>query len=82
MIQETGVQLIPKTQKLVLAVSLLKTQHSMIQINVKCCNPEKGLAPSLLLAVVAFEKEPFIGLDYSRSTAIYIYIYIYIYKVP
>ena len=39
-------QVIPKTQTMVLDVSLLNTQHYKARIKDKWSNPGKGLAPS------------------------------------
>ena len=40
------VQVIPKTQKMVLDASLLYTQHYKVQINGKWCNPRKRVVSS------------------------------------
>ena len=50
---------IPKTQKMLLDASLLKTQHYKVWIKGKWYNPGKGVAPSLHLGVVAIEKGAF-----------------------
>ena len=38
-------QIILKTQKMVLDVTLLNTQHHKVQIKGKSCNPGKGVVP-------------------------------------
>ena len=53
-------RVIPKTQKIVLDISLLNSQH---KVRVKWSNPEKGVAPSLHLGVVAIEKRAFGSLS-------------------
>ena len=39
-------RVIPKTQKMILDVTLLNTQHYKVRIKVKWRNPGKGVAPS------------------------------------
>ena len=52
-------QVIPKTQKMVLDASLLKTQHYKVLIKGKRSNPRKGIVLSQHLGVVAIEKRDF-----------------------
>ena len=49
-------RVITKTQKMVLDASLLNTQHYKVQIKDKWSNPEKGVAPTLHLDIVAIKK--------------------------
>ena len=85
-------QVVLKTQKMVVGVSLLNTQHFKVRIKGKWSNPGKGVSPSLHLSVVAVEKGAFgspstiVGqLIYILNTYICIYVsvrihtYIYIY---
>ena len=50
---------IQKTQKMVLAATLLNTQHYKVRIKVKWSNPGKRVAPSPHLGVVAIKKGAF-----------------------
>ena len=77
----TSVRVIPKTQKMVLDATLLNTQHYKVRIKVKWSNPEKGVAPTLHLGVVAIEKGAFElpSTTVAKFTFYYDYIYMYIY---
>ena len=44
-------QVIPKTQKMVVAASLLNTQHYMVWIKGKWSNPQKRVAPLFYILV-------------------------------
>ena len=44
------------TQKMIINAFLLNTQPFKIRIKGKCCNPWKGISPTLHLGVVAIEK--------------------------
>ena len=52
-------RVIPKTQKMVLDVSLLNTQHYKVRINCKVEQSRKGVTPPLHIGVVAIEKGAF-----------------------
>ena len=60
-------RVIPKTQKLILDVALLNTQHNKVRIKVKWSNPGKGVGPSLHLGVVAIENGVFVSPMTSKS---------------
>ena len=70
-------RVIPKTQKMVLDATLLKTQHYKVRIEGKVeQSRERSSAPPLHFGVVAIEKGAF-GLPSTTVTKLYIYIYIY-----
>ena len=71
-------RVISKTQNMVLDDSFPYTQHYKVRIKSTCRNPRKGVAPSLDLGVVVFEKRAF-RLPAIEVCQLYIYIYIYIY---
>ena len=50
---------IPKTKKMVLDAFLLSIQHNKVRIKGKWSNPEKVVAPSLHLGIVAIKKRAF-----------------------
>ena len=73
-------QVIPKTQKMILDVSLLNTQNRKVRIKDKWSNPEKGVATSSTNCCCSYWKGGlWVTLDYSWPIYnIYIYIYIYV----
>ena len=65
-------RIIPNTQKMVLDVSLLYTQHYKIRINGKWSNPGKDVAPSPTSQCCSYWKGTFcIALDYGQPTYLY-----------
>ena len=70
---------IPKTQKIVLDTSFLKTQRYKVQIKGKVNNQEKGVASFTTLWYSSYRKGSLrFALDYGRQQLLYMYIYIYI----
>ena len=74
-------KVIPKTQKMVLDVSLLNTQHYKVRIKGKVEQSREGVAPSPTPWCSSYRKGSLrVTLDYGRQLyLLYIYIYIYIY---
>ena len=62
-------RVIPKTQKMVLDAFLLNTQYNKVEINGKCSNPGKGVAPSSTSQCSSYWKWSLrVGFDYGRPT--------------
>ena len=70
-------QVIPKTQKMILDVALLNTQHYKVQIKGKWSNPGKGVAPSPTLWWSSNWKGSIQVVFNNGLTTYFIYIYIY-----
>ena len=64
-------RVIPKTEKMVLDDSLLKTQHYKVRIKGKVEQSREGVAPPLHLGVVAIEKGAF-GLPSTKRRQLYL----------
>ena len=60
-------RVIPKTQKMVLDVTLLKTQLYKVRIKVKWSNPGKGVAPSPTPRCSSYRKGTLLGHPQLRS---------------
>ena len=71
-------RVIPKTQKMLLDVSLLNTQYYKIRVKGKWNNPRKGVTPSLRCS--SYWKGNFRVAPTTFGQLIYTYIYIYILK--
>ena len=76
-------RVIPKTQKMVLDASLLKTQHYKVRIKGKVEQSREGVAPSPTPWCSSYRKGSLrVTLDYGRQLYfIYIYAKIYYYRV-
>ena len=66
-------QVIPKTQKMVLDISLLKTQHYKVWIKGKWNNPGKRVAPSSTLQCSSYWKESlWVALNHGQTTYLFL----------
>ena len=73
-------RVIPKTQKMVLDTSLLKTQYYKIRIKGKVEQSRKGAAPPLHFCEVAIEKGDFRSPSATVTNFTFTYIQLYVNK--
>ena len=71
-------QVIPNTQKIGLDTSLLNTKPYKVWIKGKCCNPRKGVVPTLIPRCSSFCKRAFSSPSTPVGQLNFICMYIYV----